>query len=647
MARRRNPRKRGVTRGRASATVASTRLTVLDAMQDLELFGPLVGGDSWASWRRCAAAIFGLTTGMTATDRRFIERCLGRRPPPRPAREAWLIIGRRGGKSRFAALVAVFLACVRDYTSVLALGERGVLMVIASDRRQAQVVHGYIAALLHAVPMLTQYIVHETKDAIHLTNGVDRVVAWQLIEFDHVVSLDTSRAAETGGGLLLPFNTGLEYVTLAPSASLHLGALRSWGATAPGARLEIRVGTDDAPDAARFEIAPRLWGQPETVRLPEAVSDQPVSVSFLARSDDAAPIAGGLTIEHPVLVSARRPDTTPAEATDGVTDDQMPSSSGAAAPNVLIYMIDTLRADRLGVYGYDQPTSPNLDALAKDSIVFRHALAQSSWTRPSVASVFTGLHPRSHGVNDRTDALSPTATTLAAVLGSAGYQTAAVVTNGNVSAPFGFHLGFEAFVYLGEGTGREIHAQSDVVNDRVFAWLEGRDADRPFFLYVHTSDPHDPYAPRAPFRDRFMPSPRFPDRIAIRSMHERPLEAQQAPDVARELGALYDAEIAFNDHHLGRLLDHLKAENLYDSTIVLVVSDHGEEFYEHEYWGHGITLYEEQLRVPFVLKLPHQMSAGQVADGGCPARRCHAHHSRPHRGATRYRRAGSESQAGP
>ena len=162
MARRRNPRKRGVTRGRASATVASTRLTVLDAMQDLELFGPLVGGDSWASWRRCAAAIFGLTTGMTATDRRFIERCLGRRPPPRPAREAWLIIGRRGGKSRFAALVAVFLACVRDYTSVLALGERGVLMVIASDRRQAQVVHGYIAAPLARGP--DAHAVHRPRD---------------------------------------------------------------------------------------------------------------------------------------------------------------------------------------------------------------------------------------------------------------------------------------------------------------------------------------------------------------------------------------------------------------------------------------------------------------------------------------------------
>ena len=124
-----------------------------------------------------------------------------------------------------------------------------------------------------------------------------------------------------------------------------------------------------------------------------------------------------------------------------------------------------------------------------------------------------------------------------------------------------------------------------------------------------------PYAPRTPFRDRFVPAPRYPDRITIRAMHERPPAADQTSSIARELSALYDAEIACNDHHVGRLLDHLKARDLYDSTIVLVVSDHGEEFYEHEFWGHGDTLYGEQLRVPFVLKLPHQASAGRVVDG--------------------------------
>ena len=128
---------------------------------------------------------------------------------------------------------------------------------------------------------------------------------------------------------------------------------------------------------------------------------------------------------------------------------------------MLIYLVDTLRADRLGVYGYDKPTSPNLDALAGDGIVFSHGLAQSSWTRPSVASLLTGLHPRSHGVNSRADALSETATTLAVALGAAGYQTAAFVTNGNVSPTYGFDLGFDDFSYLGERPNREVHVQSD------------------------------------------------------------------------------------------------------------------------------------------------------------------------------------------
>ena len=406
----------------------------------------------------------------------------------------------------------------------------------------------------------------------------------------------------------------MEYFALAPDASLVLGALRAWGESAPGARLEVSVGTDQDPDAAHFEIAPSRWGQPDAVRLPESVSDQPVRVSFLARFDGEGPIAGGLTVEHPALIAARPSDPRPTSATDLDNQDRASSSSAAMPPNVLIYMIDTLRADRLGIYGYDKPTSPNLDALAEDGVVFSHALAQSSWTRPSVASLLTGLHPRSHGVNTRADALSETATTVATALGEAGYQTAAFVTNGNVSPTYGFDLGFDDFSYLGERRSREVHVQSDVVNERVFVWLENRDTTRPFFLYVHATDPHDPYAPRNPFRDRFIEAPRYPDRIALRMLREDPPAAAEIPDVARELSALYDAEIAFNDHQLGLLLEDLKARGLYDSTIVLVVSDHGEEFRDHDDWGHGRTLYAEQLRVPFVLKLPRQAFAGRVID---------------------------------
>jgi len=123
------------------------------------------------AWLLCAAAVFGLTHGLSAAEVAFIRQCLGGRAlPTQQAAEAWLIVGRRGGKSFFAALVAIYLACFRRYT--LAPGERGVFMVIAADRRQARVVKRYIAGLLHSVPMLREMIAHETKEAIELTNGI-------------------------------------------------------------------------------------------------------------------------------------------------------------------------------------------------------------------------------------------------------------------------------------------------------------------------------------------------------------------------------------------------------------------------------------------------------------------------------------------
>ncbi len=161
------------TGGNRPARSQPVRVTLLDAIRDPALFGGRFDGPSWAPWRCCAAALFGLTADLSADDRQVIQRCLGRtRLPTEPAQEAWLIIGRRGGKSRFAALVAVFLACFRDYAPCLAPGERGVLMVIAADRQQARVVHQYVSGLLHAVPMLEALIAHETQEAIALTTRV-------------------------------------------------------------------------------------------------------------------------------------------------------------------------------------------------------------------------------------------------------------------------------------------------------------------------------------------------------------------------------------------------------------------------------------------------------------------------------------------
>ena len=146
-------------------------LTILDAMRDQALFGPWFQGESWAAWKAFLAVLSGLPINKAALKiyRQHTHRTSA---PELPAKEAWLVVGRRGGKSIIAALVAVFLACFRDYRGVLAPGERGTIMVIAADRRQARVVFRYIAGFLSAVPMLARMVESRTKEAIDLTNRV-------------------------------------------------------------------------------------------------------------------------------------------------------------------------------------------------------------------------------------------------------------------------------------------------------------------------------------------------------------------------------------------------------------------------------------------------------------------------------------------
>lgn len=258
----------------------------------------------------------------------------------------------------------------------------------------------------------------------------------------------------------------------------------------------------------------------------------------------------------------------------------------APRPNVVLYLVDTLRADHLGVYGYERDTSPALDRWAEQSVVFERAYAPSSWTRPSVVSLLSGLDPIRHGVEDRLDAIPGDVRLLSETLKENGYATLAAVTNPNVLPAWGFGRGFDVFDDLdsaGHGT------RADAVTDHVAAALEGLDRSRPFFLYVHVLDPHAPYEPPPPFDERYPRSPALPAKLSI---------------------GRYDGEIAFVDSQFGRLLDTLERHGLGDDTLVLFVSDHGEELMDHGAMGHGFTLFEEVVRVPFVMRLPHGAHAG-------------------------------------
>ena len=267
--------------------------------------------------------------------------------------------------------------------------------------------------------------------------------------------------------------------------------------------------------------------------------------------------------------------------------DTVPTSTTLARrPNVVIYLVDTLRADHLGVYGYHRGTSPLLDRWASGSVVFDRAYAPCSWTKPSVVSLLSGLDPVSHGVEDRLDAIPADVRLLSERLRSLGYSTFGAVTNPNVLPQWGFDRGFDVYDDLdsaGYGT------RADTVSDHVAAKMEELVRSQPFFLYVHVLDPHAPYDPPAPFDTRFPRSPAFPANMSI---------------------GHYDGEVAFVDSQFGRILDMLSDQDLDGDTLTIFVADHGEELMDHGGFGHGANLFEEVVRIPLVIRFPEGAHAG-------------------------------------
>ena len=271
----------------------------------------------------------------------------------------------------------------------------------------------------------------------------------------------------------------------------------------------------------------------------------------------------------------------------------------ARRPNVVLYVVDTVRADRLGVYGYGKPTSPRLDAFAADAVLFENAWAQSSWTRPAVASLFTGLLPPAHRTVDRRSVLPEDAVTLAEILAANGYEGLGLVRNPNVGRAFGFAQGFTRF-------RSEDRERDETMLERVRLWLDERqDAEAPFFLFLHAIDPHGPYDPAPEFEEMFDAGGAPAHYRTVRYLLGLNRgDVEPGPDTAEALSRLYDAEVAQNDRAFGELLDELEDRGLVEDTAVIYLSDHGEEFAEHGRWEHGLSLYEEVLRVPLVMRLP-------------------------------------------
>jgi arylsulfatase A-like enzyme len=250
--------------------------------------------------------------------------------------------------------------------------------------------------------------------------------------------------------------------------------------------------------------------------------------------------------------------------------------------NLLFIAVDTLRADHLGSYGFKRPTSTNIDALMADSTVFIEAMATAPWTLPSFASMMTSQHSSTTGVWRFKSTLDPSFSTLAEQLAAADYHTGAVVGHLFLAKKFGLNQGFQEYdqALVKETLGESHKAlTSHAITDKSIGFIDRHIAeqpDKPWFLWAHYFDPHTQYKA-------------IPGLVEIFGKHRR---------------ARYNGEIAYTDHHIGRLLKHLKKTGQDKNTMVVFVSDHGEEFQDHGDRLHGKTLYREVMRVPLSIRVP-------------------------------------------
>ena len=278
--------------------------------------------------------------------------------------------------------------------------------------------------------------------------------------------------------------------------------------------------------------------------------------------------------------------------------------------NVILISFDTVRADHLGTYGYARPTSPNVDDLAKDSIVFERAISQAPWTLPAHGSMLSGLYPRRLGVvrYPASRVLPVDNPVLPEVFAAAGYATAGFTGGGFVSSHYGFDRGFDIY----PSAGRRFEHNLDQTID----WLRSN-KDRPFFLFFHGYDAHRPYYSKAADKKEMGLAPGASSeqgRFCLRDDRARP-DDQRLDEILR----YYDASIHHGDRAIGVLLRTIKQLKLMDDTVILLTSDHGEEFFEHGNCDHVRFLYEESVRVPYMIWVPGFSKGGRRVDGLIPA----------------------------
>ena len=295
-----------------------------------------------------------------------------------------------------------------------------------------------------------------------------------------------------------------------------------------------------------------------------------------------------------------------------------------APTNVVLITISSLRADHTGSLGYERRPTPRFDSFARQSILFKNAFSTSSWMMPAHGSIFTSLHPSTHSATHINQKLAETHRTLAELLAEQGYYCAGFCCGPRLDRERGFAQGFHLYddysvSMILQGLALESeesfdinrHRTNDLVNDAVISWL-GKNTHRPFFLFVHYYDNHWDYLPPPPYRDLYDPNYHGP--VDGMQIAREPLYSNMPDEKdVDHIVALYDGEVRQTDEDLGEMLDVLDEMDLFDNSIVIVLGDHGEQFYEHGNTSHH-GLYDELIHVPLAISFPDKAARGKVVD---------------------------------
>ncbi len=452
--------------------------------------------------------------------------------------------------------------------------------------------------------------------------------------------------AAAGANLLRHLGSGLGLVpalltcgTLAAALALSLGSPR-WrqrlaGITGPwtvGALLAgmIWIGKDSPFSSLRAKVVVTVLYAAAVLLLARALpAGRRLGIGFAL----AVLVLSGLPKQQPLLSPRAGPQPAPP----------------ARAPNVLLVTMDTVRADHLSVYGYSRDTTPSLRRFATEATLFRNAISTSDITLSSHASIFTGLAARMHGAHmtatsEAGNGLAPRFRTMAEILLDAGYATAAVVANrAMLTHDYGMDQGFEdtrqvkpvTFFYGAKPyylrqmlrdvlsrfappwqAQRRLSTAGDI-NREAFAALERTcGAGRPWFLFLNYMDAHQPYAPPPPFSNLFPGSGEGDPRRDYMAEYDQILAGRRSlsENERRYLISQYDGGIAYEDRCLGLLLAHLRDIGAYENTLIIITSDHGEAFGEKGFVSHGVSVYQDQVRVPLLIKYPGSRAAAVVED---------------------------------